>query len=311
MTKKGKYQLAYGHHRLEAIKKVGIEELENIPVKDLNDAMMIKMMANENLDQWKTNPKVINESVRVTKKFLDDELAKYDSWKEIRSNDSIRPIFDTEPQFRSAKGKGVGQTIILKFLGEPPWKQHMIQEALAQLKESKEMREAEEIFTTQNDAKVFRKVSKKIKIKIPEGNEKKVAKKVAKKVDDRREEIKKEQIENKKGGIKTGEIRTKVDRDKDIEIFTTMEVEKISEQEARLKDLESIMDGVNKSILAAYRKILFANDLFKDLGFNEIKGLGSWFIVKDIEDLLSQIEILMNTFGYVGSKGKIKLIKED
>jgi len=45
-------------------------------------------------------------------------LKKYESWDEFRSNKFIKPIFKTEPEFRSAKGKGVGQKTITKFLDE-------------------------------------------------------------------------------------------------------------------------------------------------------------------------------------------------
>jgi phosphatidylserine/phosphatidylglycerophosphate/cardiolipin synthase-like enzyme len=43
---------------------------------------MLKIMANENMDDWKLGPKVIDETVRVTKKFLEEhpeEMAKIKS----------------------------------------------------------------------------------------------------------------------------------------------------------------------------------------------------------------------------------------
>ena len=69
------YEIAYGHHRLLAIQKVGLEEID-IPVRELDDAIMIQIMANENLDEWKLNPSVIKESVRVAKGFLKREFRK-------------------------------------------------------------------------------------------------------------------------------------------------------------------------------------------------------------------------------------------
>ena len=72
--KKGsKYQIAYGHHRLAAIREVLEPNDEvDIPVKELTDALMLKIMANENMDDWKATPQVIDETVRVTKKFLEE-----------------------------------------------------------------------------------------------------------------------------------------------------------------------------------------------------------------------------------------------
>jgi hypothetical protein len=44
----------------------------DIPVKPLDDAVMIKVMANENMEDWKTSPGVIDETVRVAKRFLEE-----------------------------------------------------------------------------------------------------------------------------------------------------------------------------------------------------------------------------------------------
>ena len=83
VRKKGtKYQLAYGHHRLEAIKKVGIKTIE-IPVRKISNAMMIKIMANENREVYDKNPVATIEAVKQSKLFLDNELKKYDSFKLI------------------------------------------------------------------------------------------------------------------------------------------------------------------------------------------------------------------------------------
>src|SRR3990167_2465851 len=65
-----KYQIAYGHHRLAAIREVFKSiDFVDIPVKELDDATMIKIMANENMEAWTALPRVIDETVRVTKQF--------------------------------------------------------------------------------------------------------------------------------------------------------------------------------------------------------------------------------------------------
>jgi len=110
--KNGKYQIAYGHHRLAAIREVfkPMDEVD-IPVKDLDDATMIKIMANENMDDWKTTPRVIDETVRVTKQFLEehpeemkklgqvklgsvgaDFICRFLNWKEYRVNYSLERL---------------------------------------------------------------------------------------------------------------------------------------------------------------------------------------------------------------------------
>lgn len=69
----GEIQIAYGHHRLEALKHVakilGIEEIE-VPIKPLTDALMIQIMANENDNEWQTCVAVTDETVRVADKYL-------------------------------------------------------------------------------------------------------------------------------------------------------------------------------------------------------------------------------------------------
>ena len=77
----GKIQIAYGHHRLKALKEVfSGEYMVEVPVKDLSDELMLKIMANENMEEWQSSVAVIDETVRATIKFLmhpdADEIGK-------------------------------------------------------------------------------------------------------------------------------------------------------------------------------------------------------------------------------------------
>jgi ParB/RepB/Spo0J family partition protein len=133
-----RYQLAYGHHRLTAIKELELDMVD-VPVRELDDATMLRIMANENMDEWKASPAVINETVYAAKEFIDSELAKYETWEEaIKKADIFISLFcgqldkdgkEKNPKalFGQAKGQGAGQTTILAFLGGN-WKQWMIQE---------------------------------------------------------------------------------------------------------------------------------------------------------------------------------------
>jgi len=70
--KDGKIEIAYGHHRLKVLQELFKPDDEvDIPVKDLDDAMMIRIMANENDESWETSPKVIDETVRVAYEYLE------------------------------------------------------------------------------------------------------------------------------------------------------------------------------------------------------------------------------------------------
>jgi len=122
-----KFELAYGHHRHVALKELGIEEVD-IPIRDLDDATMLRIMANENLSDWAATPGVINETVFAAKEFLDGELGKASDINHVAK--SIHVMFGSNSQFQQCKQDGVGHSIIKKFLGDN-WSKHMIQEALA------------------------------------------------------------------------------------------------------------------------------------------------------------------------------------
>ena len=92
---------------------------------------MIKIMANENLEDWKASPAVYTETVMVAKEYLDGELAKCEGWESLNKN--IKTLFARSDGFINAKRQGVGQTTLLKFLGKN-WKQWVIQDALNTLK---------------------------------------------------------------------------------------------------------------------------------------------------------------------------------
>lgn len=65
----------------------------------------------------------------VSRDYLNGELGKYESWDKCL-NESIKTLFEgVKGDFIRIKKSGVGQTTILKFLGDG-WKQWKIQHAL-------------------------------------------------------------------------------------------------------------------------------------------------------------------------------------
>lgn len=67
------YEIAYGHHRLEALRQLFPDGLDvEIPVKELDDSTMLRIMANENMEMWSLSPRVVDETVRVTQSYLDE-----------------------------------------------------------------------------------------------------------------------------------------------------------------------------------------------------------------------------------------------
>ena len=65
----GKYELAYGHHRIAAAIRAGKTEADFI-VKELNDAAMIQVMDSENRETYGSTPLSLIESVKAVVQSL-------------------------------------------------------------------------------------------------------------------------------------------------------------------------------------------------------------------------------------------------
>jgi hypothetical protein len=117
---KDKYQLAYGHHRLIALKKLyGEDHIIDIVVEKYSDATMLKMMASENNTDFRTNVAVTLETVKVTRQFLKDHP------EEIKTSAPISWRVSTEGYRRTAEAFQIAE-----FLD---WSEHKVYDALSQL----------------------------------------------------------------------------------------------------------------------------------------------------------------------------------
>jgi len=113
----GKIQIAYGHHRLTALREALAWDTEvDIPIKDLPDSVMIQIMANENMEEYRTGPAIIDETVRVAKKYLEEHP------------EEINGIGCSMEQ---AKAQGIGRQIIASFLN---WPESRVSYSLERLK---------------------------------------------------------------------------------------------------------------------------------------------------------------------------------
>jgi len=154
---KDSFQIAYGHHRLVALRELNIKEVD-IPVKDIDDGMMIKIMANENRDTYKANRAVMVETVKVARDWLREQMKV--GW--VNLDKSIQVLFDNnEHSFDVSKGMGVGKYLIKKFLNSD-WKEWEIQEALAQLDDDRVTPAAMVHFDKLSTAGVAREALKKV-----------------------------------------------------------------------------------------------------------------------------------------------------
>jgi len=61
-TQKGKVEIAFGHHRVEAARRVGMKTL-GLAVGDRDNSVMLRMMADENREEFKHDPLVSSETI--------------------------------------------------------------------------------------------------------------------------------------------------------------------------------------------------------------------------------------------------------
>ena len=88
---KGGIQIAYGHHRLTALRELydGEHELDFI-VRDLDDGDMLKIMAHENLDEWATDSSIERETVRAVVKAYGSGSIALPKVNQNTSQDKLR-----------------------------------------------------------------------------------------------------------------------------------------------------------------------------------------------------------------------------
>ena len=126
-----RYQLAYGHNRIEACRRAGIEEVD-LPVRDLHDYDMLCCMIDENNTQQSITPKIVFENVvaaiALAEKFL-NETNTVDEFNELVKN-SRRPDQDVVKKttewrcndYEKAKiaisddGDGLGKDFVAHFM---------------------------------------------------------------------------------------------------------------------------------------------------------------------------------------------------
>lgn len=109
--KADKFQAGYGHHRIQSAKDCGIDEAVFI-VADIPDEQMVQIMANENMQEWSSNLKVILETIIQVRNYLNDCLVN----KKIPNVTRLYP--DVNTLKRAEKAGVVGIDGVHRFLGD-------------------------------------------------------------------------------------------------------------------------------------------------------------------------------------------------
>lgn len=88
----------------KALLALDIKEI-NVPVRDIDEATMLRIMAEENLN-WSTSPAVMTQTILTAKEFL--EKAIQDSASLQRLPVSLRSLWADEVAFKKTKTEGHG-----------------------------------------------------------------------------------------------------------------------------------------------------------------------------------------------------------
>ncbi len=113
----GPLELAYGHHRLETLRRMGVETI-NIIVKQLDDEQMLRVMANENKGDWNYgNMLVILETVDQVRQQICNSANAYDSYEDYVA--AGLTFFTRAKDFTDSQNlANIGFKRTAKFLGE-------------------------------------------------------------------------------------------------------------------------------------------------------------------------------------------------
>lgn len=293
----GIYELAYGHNRLIALRELGIEEID-IPIKELSNANMVRILALENKEQEDMTESILIETVQVIKKFLSDELYKCKTYNDFSSYESVRTNFSeitSEPAFRKLKGAGVGINTIMNFLGHG-WKHHKIQHALEIINSSEFEQQALEQFESTYQADAFKKNLKIINKERKERDEKPITKKkqikLAEKTREQIDERKKNGGLAKGNGLVGGQAALKAIGD-----IMRQELDGADEFTTKLNEFKNELNKISKDTgLLANRIAKFNGDL-NELGVDHLTSLSSFIVLNNFSQLFTNANTLAGILG--------------
>jgi hypothetical protein len=124
----GGYEVAYGHNRLKALRELQIEAVD-IPVRDLSDTDMARIMAHENMEEWGHSTVIEQETLRaIVVAYAEGriELPKPKHHQSLRH----APQFTVGSSSDSGASKPYTSETLAEFLG---WKQYKVDATLAAL----------------------------------------------------------------------------------------------------------------------------------------------------------------------------------
>jgi hypothetical protein len=157
----GKPEIAYGHHRMIALQEeYGFDHKIELIVRELDDEFMLKMMANENMEEWGTSATVELETVSAVVEAYGDGLVELPPPSDATNKSDIRDAPSYTPGGYASQPRGARPytpTTVAAFLGWDRRKVGYILNAHQFIEESILSREDfDELTTRQAEAVVMR-----------------------------------------------------------------------------------------------------------------------------------------------------------
>ena len=101
----------------------------DVPVKDLSDAVMVKVMADENRMQWGNSPAATNEAIEGAQVILEQTIRDSETPEEFSAFAGKWANFKPNDWSRITNSGEAGAQMIYNFLGES-WSTGVIQSSL-------------------------------------------------------------------------------------------------------------------------------------------------------------------------------------
>lgn len=159
---KGGYELAAGHHRLEALRYIGVSKIPLL-VSDYDDNQMVEVMTVENSTQRGQNAAALLDSVAAITHRL-AKLLLTESEHDLSTN--VARCYESEKSAQTARGnllagKGIGEAAIVKFAPEGALTLREVRDAIAALKSDGRMNQIIEEVQAEVEAELAELEAKK------------------------------------------------------------------------------------------------------------------------------------------------------
>jgi ParB-like chromosome segregation protein Spo0J len=272
-TNKGKYEIAHGHHRIRALRELGYKQVQLPTRNDIDDSIMLKMMADENAEDYGERIEVLHETVRAVRTYLQKMLNEYEY---LTLPTMGRVVFQNKHALDVTRGMGVGRDLVMKFLGRG-YSKSSVETALAAIKAEEagkyDVSAGEKMGSVAASNQFRRAVTS---YNIPKEKQAKIAERIGK----RKPSVKEVQREVRKEAKNMRTKTSKVERDPMVE------------------RLEKLVTSIDEKCSSLANKLSDANVLAEEIQVQQIDGLAKLFGSYSAIKLLRELEIYVGLFGY-------------